>query len=335
MATGLIEHLEKKLILRRFETGYGGTISAGAAKRLLPSDAGYTIPEGYYPVGVTRFTTGHSNLVLDFLELQNNSDQTSTYLLAVKNVHASNSVPSTAKAIFDVLFAPEWMVEVIDSNEPEKQNGDIMREPVFKIKNFTGTYSVAKDTGEKSLTRSDLGFFVPEGYEIFSLRNVGSGAYRVSISDCDPFSPNRILTIRNTHTAAVNSTADIGVVFINRKFMLPDTRKGLIIRYNTPTLPSGASDINIRLEDYEQNTIINPASGEQIFPQGYIRANRELRFRCYFYNTSAGYYEQRIPSKVEIISGSEYINFVDSTTWRFIIPEDWTDRQIILNFTFD
>lgn len=336
MATGMIEHLKKQLILKRFTFGYGGSISAGAGKRLLPGDVGYSIPAGYHPVGITCFTTGHSNLVLDYLNPQYNSDQTSNFFVAVKNVHASSSASSNA-AIAEILFAPEWMVQIIDSDEPVKPTGDIMREPVFKIKNFTSAYSISSG-GAKAFTRSDFDFFVPEGYEIFSLRNFSSGGYRVSISDADPFNPTRMMTIRNTYSSAVNNiTAELGVVFINRKFMLPDTRKGLIIYCNEPTgfaNESNPSSFIIR------NTVTSNAepitTGTPIFPDLVIKANNDLRFCARIYDSSTQSYVEKRPKKVEIISGSEYVEisylfFVDTIN----IPEDWTDKQIILKFTFN
>lgn len=323
MATGMIEHLKKQLILKRFTFGYGGSIAAGAGKRLLPGDVGYSIPAGYHPVGITCFTTAHSNLVLDYLQPQYNSGQTSNYFVAVKNVHASSSASSNA-AIAEILFAPEWMVQIIDSDEPVKPTGDIMREPVFKVKNFTCAYSISSGSA-KAFTRSNFDFFVPEGYEIFSLRNFSSGGYRVSISDADPFNPERMMTIRNTYSSAVNNiTAELGVVFINRKFMLPDLRNGLIIEFNEPTGSDSSTDFMLV---NSHNYGIEIANGNPILPDLYFFPNDTISFYC----TVNG---NRYPTKVEVISGNEYINFVDSTCYKFYITEDWTDKQIILKFTF-
>ena len=342
MATGMIEHLAQKLILRRYKPSYGGAIAGNGVKRLLPGDAGYSIPDGYYPVGVSYFTPGSSSLVLDYLNMQFNSDQTSSYFLSVKN--ATGSSVSSTSATIDVLFAPEWMVQIIDSDESEKPNGDIMREPVFKIKEFTCAYSgLSANGGFKSFTRSDMGFFVPEGYEIFSLRNISSGEYRVSLANCDPFSPDRVMTIRNMHSSAVSSTADMGVVFINRKFMVPDTRKGLILKCNKSKY---FDDTNF--DDYRAGYLIGHFENEiltrwktfydynnHIIPQqGSWFYNNELRFFCrYFIDEST--YDIVYPVKVEVISGGEYIQFIDSSCYKFIITEDITDKQVILNFTFE
>ena len=334
MATGMIEQLKKQLILKRFTFGYGGSIAAGAGKRLLPSDVGYSIPAGYHPVGITCFVTGNANLVLDYLQPQYNSDQTANYFVAVKNVHASSSASSNS-AIAEILFAPEWMVQIIDSDESAKPTGDIMREPVFKIKNFTSDQYSISSGGGKAFTRSDFDFFVPEGYEIFSLRNFSSGGYRVSISDADPFSPSRMLTVRNTYSSAVNNiTAELGVVFINRKFMLPDTRKGLIIRHNMPTLFDKSDDYYEIAGPYPNFIRVDPI--DQFLPSDYpFLVDNELLFYLFHYNSLDGSYHKYYPKKVEIISGWDYINFLDSTCYKFKIPEDFTDRQIILNFTFD
>lgn len=341
MASGIIEELRNFLYLRRYEFGYGASISAGATKRLYPADAGYIFPEGYYPVGITHFSTGSGNLVLDYLQLQNSAPD-KTYFLAVKNVHSSSSVGTSAKAALEVLFAPEWMVEIIDTDEPTKQTGDIMIEPVFKIKNFSCAYSsLSANTGAKAFTRANMNFFVPEGYEIFSLRNFGSGAHRVSVSDIDPFSTNRMLTIRNTYSSAVSSTADMGVVFINRKFMEPDTRKGLILKCNKSKY---FDDTKTEYDSYRighfENGILRRwrtffEYNNHIIPQpGSWYYNNELCFFCE-YHIDETTFDRKYPVKVEVISGGEYIQFVDSSSYKFIITEDITDKQVILNFTFE
>lgn len=335
MATGIIEHLAKKLILRRYTPSYGGAISGGASRRILPGDAGYTIPTGYYPVGITYINTGNAGIVLNYLNLQNNSDQSTDYFISLKNV-TSSSVSST-NAIVDVLFAPEWMVKLITADEPVHQSGDIMNEPVFKIANFTGAYSsLASGNGSKSFTRADLNFFVPEGYEIFSLRNIFSGEYRVSLANFDPFSPDRMLSVRNTYTSALSGTAEMGVVFINRKFMLPDTRKGLIIYCNEPTGFANASNPgSFQIMNSVTSNAELITTGTPIFPDSVIKANNILKFYANIYNSSTQSYDAKGPKKVEIISGSEYVEisilFNDAT---INIPEDWTNRQIILKFTF-
>lgn len=323
MATGIIEHLAKKLILRRYTPSYGSAISGGASRRLLPADAGYTIPTGYYPVGITYINTGNAGIVLNYLNLQNNSDQSTDYFISLKNV-TSSSVSST-NAIIDVLFAPEWMVKLINADEPVHPSGDIMSEPVFKIANFTGAYSsLASGNGSKSFARAELNFFVPEGYEIFSLRNVSAGEYRVSLANFDPFSPDRMLSVRNTYTSALSGTSEMGVVFINRKFMLPDTRNGFIIEANTP------SGIDSNWQSY-----LSPYGNFIIgIPHNDIPINQELRYSYQKYNSGSGTWQYIIPSKVEVISGGEYIDFIDPTILSFMITEDYTGKQIKLKFTF-
>ena len=339
MAVGIIEHLEKQLKLKRFTVSYGGAISANAAKRMLPSEAGYSIPAGYYPVGMTYINTGGAALVLDFLNLQYNSDQSTNYFLAVKNVTSSAS-PSSASATFDVLFAPEWMVEEIDADAPSKPSGDIMREPVFKVKYFTGSYTSLATNGTKAFTRSDLGFFCPEGYEVFSLNCISAGSYRCSLSDCDPFSPDRMMTIRNTYTSAQTSTARLGVVFVNRKFMQPDPRKGLIVYWNRPTKTSaGTIEYTLTGTDYSvyppKSTDLDMTEkrGVPVFPQGDgIRANCSL----YFFGIDPTDQTQYDTVKCEAVSGAEYVTITGSYPYITVkISEDWTDKQIILKFTFD
>ena len=331
MASGMIDHIEKKLKLQRLSVSYGGAISANNALRLTATEADYSIPSGYAPVGITYFTLGNANLALDYLNLQ---AEGSTYFISVKNV-TSSSV-SSASATIDVLFAPEWMVETISADAPAKLTGDIMREPVFKIATFSCAYSSLASNSGKSFSRSDMGFFCPESYEVFSLVRMDAGSYRVSLSDCDPFSPDRMMTIRNTYTAAQSSTARLGVVFINRKFMLPDPRKGLIIWYNQPTLGSGMEfDDMCRLKTpgsygYVYYDVYN---GTKVNVNTNFHENVPIEFLASGSKDDESY--EWPPSKVEVISGGEYVTFLDSTCYKFTISEDWTDKQIVLKFTFD
>ena len=328
MASGMIDHIEKKLKLQRLSVSYGGTISANNALRLTATEADYSIPSGYAPVGITYFNLGNANLALDYINLQ---AEGSTYFISVKNV-TSSSV-SSASATIDVLFAPEWMVETISADAPSKPSGDIMREPVFKIATFSCAYSSLASNSGKSFSRSDMGFFCPEGYEVFSLIRMDAGSYRVSLSDCDPFSPDRMLTIRNTYASAQTSTARLGVVFVNRKFMQEDTRNGLIIRYNKASKNAGDVDEGPILQTKEvwPSTEIQVTSGEPIFPQDSMRANVAMEF--FIWRNNGQSLEPVIPTKRRVISGAEYLNFLN--IYQFSITEDWTDKQIIIEYTFD
>ena len=207
-----------------------------------------------------------------------------------------------------------------------------MREPVFKIATFSCAYSSLASNSGKSFSRSDMGFFCPEGYEVFSLIRMDAGSYRVSISDSDPFSPDRMMTIRNTYTSAQSSTVRLGVVFVNRKFMQEDTRNGLIIRYNKASKNAGDVDeVILSTLDVWPHTEIQVTSGEPIFPQDSMRANVEMDFSI-SRNTGQSI-ETVIPTKRRVISGAEYLNF--RNICQFSITEDWTDKQIIIEYTFD
>ena len=72
MATGIIEELRNKLLLKRYIANYGGSISAGSTKRMTASEMtpAYEVPNGYYPVGITYFATGNQYLALDYLQLR-------------------------------------------------------------------------------------------------------------------------------------------------------------------------------------------------------------------------------------------------------------------------
>lgn len=332
MATGIIEELRNKLLLKRYTASYGGSISAGSTKRMTASEMtpAYAVPNGYYPVGITYFATGNQYLALDYLMLR-----PTTNMLAVKNV-ASSASGSTAKATFDVLFAPEWMVEEISADEPKKPSGDVEREPAFKTMTFSASYSNLGSGSGKTFTRENVNFFVPEGYEIFSLNHIHSGSQHVTFSDCDPFSGSRFITVRNTHSSALSGTAAVQVVFINRKYAYQDPRNGLIIRYNTPTQYKHHTEspdfFSIVQGSYNECVIFN---NKQCLPSAYpYLVNNMLRFSLSHYDTSDEHYHNIYPKKVEIISGGEYINFINSCYY-FKIPEDFTDRQIILEFTFE
>ena len=237
------------------------------------------------------------------------------------------------------MFAPEWMVEEISADEPKKPSGDVVREPAFKTMTFSAAYSSLATNGAKAFTRADVGFFVPEGYEIFSINHIHSGSQHVTIADCDPFSGSRFITVRNTHSSAQSGTAVLQVVFINRKYAYQDPRNGLIIRYNTPTEYKHHTDIS----DYYQ--ILGPGQdflvvfyNGQYLPSTYpYLVNNLLQFSLYHYDTSDERYHRIYPRKVEIISGGEYIIFPNPNLrcYEFKIPEDFTDRQIILEFTFE
>lgn len=219
---GKVDYLPTKLLLRRYYAKYGAAITAGSTKRMLPSAVGYTIPEGYYPVGVTYFTTGNQYLSLDYLQLYANSDQSSSYWISVKNTGSSSS-GSSSRAVVDVLFAPRWMVAIYGASEQIDISGhpdsDIIKEPVFIAKNYNCAYTSLSSGGAKAFTQSNMGFSIPDGYEIFSLRNISAGNMNVTVSDCDPFNSSRMVTIRNTHSSAISGTAALGVTFINKKYI--------------------------------------------------------------------------------------------------------------------
>lgn len=325
MASGMIDHIEKKLKLQRLSVSYGGTISANNALRLTATEADYSIPSGYAPVGITYFNLGNANLALDYINLQ---AEGSTYFISVKNV-TSSSVSSSAT--IDVLFAPEWMVETISADAPSKRSGDIMREPVFKIATFSCAYSSLASNSGKSFSRSDMGFFCPEGYEVFSLIRMDAGSYRVSLSDCDPFSPDRVMTIRNTYTSAQTSTARLGVVFINRKFMQPDPRKGLIIYFNKATPESGYTD-EVQLYDVRWGDSITITNGGQIARDNdFPKEQQVLGVRILRKRSDDDYHYVSLDN-ITAVSGK---NSVEINGASFKILSDWTDEQIILKVTFD
>lgn len=226
--TGLIDNLPRKLLLRRYKASYGGSISVGTTKRMLPSAVGYTIPEGYYPVGVTYFTTGSAHLSLDYLQLYANSNQSSSYWISVKNTGTQAS-GSTSAAVVDVLFAPSWMVELTAEDILQTSQSNMIKEPVFRLKSFTCAYTSLASGSAKAFTQANMGFFIPDGYEIFSFRNISSGNMNITISDCDPFNSSRMVTIRNTHSSAISGTVGLGVMFINKKYVEYGIRRNLSI----------------------------------------------------------------------------------------------------------
>ena len=76
------------------------------------------------------------------------------------------------------------------------------------------------------------------------------------------------------------------------------------------------------------------SNGIPIFPSSDIRENENLIFSIYRPDIpQPGRYVP--PTKSEVIAGAEYVTFLDGLCYKFTISEDWTDKQIILKFTFD
>lgn len=70
----------------------------------------YEWPEGYYPVGISRIRTGSQYTVLTCLVLSRNAGSNNP-VFAIKNT-STNDIAGPIDASFEVLFAPEDMVEV-------------------------------------------------------------------------------------------------------------------------------------------------------------------------------------------------------------------------------
>lgn len=358
MASVQVENLPRKLILKRYSVTYGkGTtgnnqaLAAGASRRWSPANIGYTFPEGYIPVGITYFSSGTQYATLSYLELQNDTS-TSYNTLAVKNL-SSSSVAYTNTIKFDVLFAPRGMVEQIADDEVSQPQSNIIKEPIFKRKRFAYTYSSGIAAGaRKAFTADNFGFFVPDGYEIFSIYDVSSGNMNVSLCDFDPFSSTRFLTVNSTYTSSIGSiTPALGVTFINKKYIETEGRKGLIIEYNTPT------DYNRNNTDaygslYLSCTTDQNSNGFDIFETtgGNLRdtpirpsnsyasdTNFLCKFRGLKYDSTNGYWVGVYPSSHEVISGAEYVNFASGSHYQFTIPEYsyFIDKQIKIKFIFD
>lgn len=209
MATGKID-IWKKLILKRWEWTYGSSLAGNTTRRWLPGAVGYTIPDGYVPIGIPYYTTGSAWAALDYLLPYNNSDQSTSYLFSIRNV-TSSSIGASTRCAIEILFAPEEIAEVYS---PDSNN----KKAVFKYKGFSGSYSSLATNTKKAFTQTNCDFSIPDGYEVFGIRSIYSGNYNVSLSDFDPFSESRFLTIRNTTSSAQSGTASLAVVFINSDY---------------------------------------------------------------------------------------------------------------------
>lgn len=215
MASGKIDLPKKKLLLRQFSIPVGA-VTAQSYKRINAYNVNwYSIPSGYYPVGITRLELGNQWLSLVYVQPMDVAS--SNYLLAVRNDHASSATGSGTTATLAVIFAPEEMVE-LTTDLSAQPTSDILKEPVFKIKQYTsGSTSVAANT-TKSFSQTDLNMDTPSGYEVFSIRNISTGQVSFSMSCCDPLSTSLAMAVRNRTSSAANANVRLGVTYINSKY---------------------------------------------------------------------------------------------------------------------
>lgn len=97
-------------------------------------------------------------------------------------------------------------------------SGSVMNEPPFKSIKYDLEYTdFASNTG-KSFSKTNVGFSVPEGYEVFSYNAISSESIYVGIADCDPFQESRLVILRNNGSSSVTSTGILRVIFINTKY---------------------------------------------------------------------------------------------------------------------
>lgn len=215
MAGGKIDLPNRKLLLRQFDIPIG-EVTAQSYKRINAYNvAWYSIPSGYYPIGFTRLALGNQWLSLVYVQPMDVASDNN--LLAVRNDHASSKTGSGTVATLAVIFAPEEMVELTTdlSSQPAS---DILKEPVFKIKQYTsGSTSVGANT-TKSFSQTDLNMDTPSGYEVFSIRNISTGHVSFSMPCCDPLSTSLAMAVRNRTSSSANANVRLGVTYINSKY---------------------------------------------------------------------------------------------------------------------
>lgn len=333
MAYTKIDHLPQKLLLKRFRVTYGaGTsgnnqnLAINSARHWLPglANPAYTIPDGYYPVGLTYFTSGSSYGSLTYLVLPNSADPSvsDNYLLAIKNTTITNSdknltghaISYSNAIVFDVLFAPAWMVEVIDDPQTQTESNSakstIIGEPIFKVIKFRASYSGLAAGSGKAFTKEMLGFYIPDGYEVFSLISISSGAMHVTVSDCSPFTVNdRVISIKNCHSSSsVSSTVELSVAFINKKY------KEYGIRYM----------FKIEIDDPDILVTSSHESGKQIFDGETVSLSVVNPDRAnYDYTIIIGYYDKE--QDVFFIDQSNIFKDVNHT---FVMPAEYVRATV-------
>lgn len=215
MAGGKIDLPKKKLLLRRFSIPVGA-VTAQSYKRINAYNVNwYAIPSGYYPIGFTQLALGNQWLSLVYVQPMDVAS--SNYLLAIRNDHASSATGSGTTTTLDVIFAPEEMVELTTdlSSQPAS---DILKEPVFKIKQYTSGSARVGANNTKSFSQTNLNMDTPSGYEVFSIRNISTGNVSFSMPCCDPCSTDLAMAVRNRTSSSANANVRLGVTYINSKY---------------------------------------------------------------------------------------------------------------------
>lgn len=191
------------LIIKRYTATTGKTMNSGQARSWTFSEMGFSNPTGYIPVGIAAVICNHPYPGLCYFNVDSS---VGTYGFAMRNGTSTN-ITSSVKPVVDVIYAPSDLVE---------SGTDTTGKP-FKVIPFTKSYSLSNSTSIE-LSAADLEFYVPEGYQIFSIVRAGSGNANVNCNSFDPFVSDCVLNLRNVSGSSVNATAVFTISFIRKDY---------------------------------------------------------------------------------------------------------------------
>ena len=190
------------LMIKRWTATTGKSPANNSPATWSVAQMGVTSQTGYTPVGTSYIYVGHSYLGLSFF----NAESSANYSFALRN-NTSTDLSSSVKPIIDIVYAKSDYVE----------NGTDTTGKLFKVLEFTKDYTLANSTSLK-ISATDLDFYVPTGYQVFSIVRASSGTANVGLISFDPFESNCIIQLRNVSGSSVSTTAAIGVSFIRKDY---------------------------------------------------------------------------------------------------------------------
>lgn len=147
-------------------------------------------------------------------------------------------------------------------------NGEIFsnEEPIFKVIRFKGTgYDDLSSGSGKNYSASDVGYYVPDGYEQVGFKAFSSGGMHVTMCEFYPeVGESRFMCVRNTYSSARSGTPFVDVTFINKKYKEFGMRRTLTIMTDPDTIEVDCPDTSYFLPGEEVTvTINNPNSNWQ------------------------------------------------------------------------
>lgn len=206
--TGKIDKIlrDNLLIIKRYTSKTAHTVAASAAYSWSAGSSymAYEEPDGYTAVGIAYIHVNNQYLGLSYFTVNSSNNNG----IAARN--GSTSSAGSVKPVIDIVYAPTELVEVAAA-------GTDTTRKMFKKLQFTYGYTLG-NTSTAKITPEKLGFYIPDGYQIFSVAGAGSGSNQVFVITFDPFNTDHILQLRNASGGSVTSTASITVTFIRSDY---------------------------------------------------------------------------------------------------------------------